>query len=87
MKHKENIDLVLQTVANDMTCELINDILNYYNCTFDDVDRLFRKMDYWKVINDDKVMCVMAHDYNFERFRKDLERIGAINELISRDNL
>lgn len=71
----------MQEIANEMACELIRDIMNYYHCTFDDIDRLFRATNYWRAINNDEAMCALAHDYDFERFRKQMETAGALEYL------
>ena len=77
----------MQEIANEMACELISDIMNYYHCTFDDIDRLFRKLNYWKAINNDDAMCSLAHDYDFEDVKKQLERLGITIETFPRNGI
>ena len=81
MKRSPEILRDMHEIANEMACELISDIMNYCHCTFDDIDRLFRAKNYWRAINSDDAMCALAHDYDFERFRKQMEEFGALEYL------
>lgn len=81
MKRSPETIRCMQEIANEMACELIRDIMKYYKCTFDDVDRIFRAKNYWRAINSDDAMCALAHDYDFERFREQMEEAGALEYL------
>ena len=62
MYKPEDIASETNTIANEFAVELIFALANCYDVSIDVVLKVFDKIGYWNVINDDDVCCELAHD-------------------------
>lgn len=62
-------------IVNEFTCIVINDVQSYFNCSFDKVDFIFKRLGYWDILNNDELACVEASEYIKEEFLKRIKEM------------
>ena len=73
----------MHEVASDFSVALMYTLAKHFNTTVDVVIKVYDKTGYWKVVNNDELMCIQAHCGEEEV----IERLEAdFNEVLSRDN-
>lgn len=64
----------MKEVANIITMKIINYLMKYYNCSYSRVESMLDKVGYWRILNDDEVACVLAHDFDIHELIDKIER-------------
>ena len=73
---------VSMITANEFAIQLVFALADKYSISISDVFKIFTTLNYWKVINDTDVCCVLAHD----GLQDTLKDIGVqFNEVLSRN--
>lgn len=81
-RNSDNRAVQIQLVSTEYATRLIVALSDYFSITIDKVLSIFDEIGYWKIINNDEVCCVLAHD-GVQANIKDLER--TFNEILSRN--
>lgn len=66
----------MRDVANDFSVYVVEDLMKYYQCDFKEVDRIFKKIGYWDILNNDEVACVAASEYRLEELVETIRKLG-----------
>ncbi len=59
---KPSIDEISLSTANEFTIQLVFELAEHYSITLEKVFEVLTEMNYWRVINDTEVCCILAHD-------------------------
>lgn len=79
---KRRLDKMTEDTANDFTIQLIFELSTKYSISIDNVLDTLNKMGYWKVLNDNELCCLLAHDGVSDTIKS----IGGdFNDILSRD--
>ena len=76
------MDELTLSVANEFSIKLILALAEKYSITLNKVFEIFDEINYWRVLNDSEVCCVLAHD-GLQATLHDLG--GTFNDILSRD--
>ena len=79
---KRRLEKITKDTAIDFTIQLIFELSTKYSISIDTVLDTLNKMGYWKVLNDDELCCLLAHD----GVNATIKSIGGdFNDILSRD--
>lgn len=53
---------LMREVSNSFVIDLLYAVSKQFSISITDVILVFDEMDYWKILNDDEVCCLLAHD-------------------------
>lgn len=60
--YKFKINKITLYTANLITVQLVFVLADMYEITLEQVFETFTRLNYWKVINDTEICCILAHD-------------------------
>ena len=82
MEKALSMDEVTLSVANEFSIKLVLALAEQYSITLKKVFDIFDEINYWRVLNDNEVCCVLAHD-GIQATLRDLG--GTFNDILSRN--
>lgn len=80
-RNKKEMEL-MRDVSNSFVVDMLYAISKQFLISITDVISVFDEMNYWKILNDDEMCCLLAHD-GVKATVNDLE--DKMNAIISRN--
>ncbi len=82
MKRKKKEMELMRDVSNSFVIDMLYALSKHFLISITDVISVFDEMNYWKILNDDEMCCLLSHD-GVKATVNDLE--DRMNAIISRN--
>lgn len=59
---KPDTKIIRERLATSFVIDIVEEAMKRFSITYEELDKVLRKMNYWEVFNDSEVTAVGAHD-------------------------